>query len=180
MNKENTDLRVVKTKKLIKDTFLKMRETMPLEKIHVRELCKIAMINKSTFYNHYTDVYDLSHQMEKEAIQEFLERFEEKNCLLSDPYLFLTRMPIAFDENLSLLEPLFKNRYDEAFYEIEKQLKKLYEDNGLTAEEDIRLTYILGGTLHTLRTLKFEKGYDNKLLAEVVAQLIKQNIGITQ
>lgn len=36
-NNEN-DLRVIKTRKLIKDTFLEMWMTMPLEKIHVYHL----------------------------------------------------------------------------------------------------------------------------------------------
>ncbi len=169
------DLRVIKTRKLIKDTFFEMRETMPLDKIHVRELCKKAMINKSTFYNHYTDIYDLSAQLEKEAITEFLNRFSERDRLLEDPELFLTSMPKAFDENLSLLMPLFKDRFDEAFYEIERQLKKVYEQTPLTEKEDIQITYILGGALHTLRTLKFEKGYSNELLAETVSQMIRRS-----
>lgn len=169
------DLRVIKTRKLIKETFFKMRETMPLEKIHVRELCKQAMINKSTFYNHYTDIYDLSAQLEKEAISEFINRFRERDKLLEDPKLFLMSMPKAFDENLSLLMPLFKDRFDEAFYEIERQLKDEYDNRQLTEKEDIRITYILGGALHTLRTLKFEKGYSDELLADTVAQMIRQS-----
>ncbi len=171
-NKE--DLRVIKTRKLIKETFFEMRETMPLEKIHVRELCKRAMINKSTFYNHYMDIYDLSAKLEKEAISEFLNRFEERDKLLTNPELFLMRMPRAFDDNLSLLMPLFKDRFDDAFYEIERQLKKVYDNGHLSEMENIQITYILGGALHTLRTLKFEKGYSDEVLAETVSQMIKR------
>ncbi len=167
------DLRVIKTRKLIKDTFFEMRETMPLEKIRVRELCKQAMINKSTFYNHYTDIYDLSSQLETEAISEFLNRFDERDKLLEDPELFLMSIPRAFDENLSLLMPLFKDRFDEAFYEIERQLKEEYDNGQLTEKEDIQITYILGGALHTLRTLKFEKGYSDEVLAQTVSHMIK-------
>ena len=54
------DKRIVKTKKAIKDTFLQLRAKKPLEKITVKELCELAYINKSTFYCHYKDIYDLS------------------------------------------------------------------------------------------------------------------------
>ena len=57
MEKEKTDLRIVKTKRAIKDTFLEMRKTIPLEKIRVRDICANALINKSTFYCHYTDAF---------------------------------------------------------------------------------------------------------------------------
>ncbi|EKC69722.1 TetR family HTH transcriptional regulator [human gut metagenome] len=39
----------------------------PLEKITVKELCESARINKSTFYAHYKDIYDLSDAMEEEV-----------------------------------------------------------------------------------------------------------------
>lgn len=174
MNTE--DLRVVKTKKLIRDTFFEMRETMSLEKIHVRELCKKAMINKSTFYNHYRDIYDLNEQLEKETIAQFLSRFQERDLLLKDPELFLARIPAAFDENLSLLMPLFRDRFDAAFYEIERQLKQEYDNGHLSEEDDIRITYILGGTLHTLRTLKFDKGYSDAVLAKTVSEMIRKSV----
>lgn len=43
------DLRVAKTKNAIINSFLSIRAKKPLEKITVRELCQMAMINKSTF-----------------------------------------------------------------------------------------------------------------------------------
>ncbi len=169
------DLRVIKTKKIIKETFLEMRESMPLDKIHVRELCKRAMINKSTFYNHYTDIYELSGILEKEAIAAFLEKFPERDLLLTDPETFLRKMPEAFDSNMDLLQPLFKDRMEEAFYELERQLKVLYEYEGMTEEEDIKITYILTGAMHTLPNLRFRKGYDNAVMAETIADMIRKS-----
>ena len=50
------DMRVKKTKRSIINAFLELRSKMPLEKIRVNELCRIAEINKSTFYAHYQDI----------------------------------------------------------------------------------------------------------------------------
>ena len=62
------DLRIEKTEKGIKNAFIELRSKKPLEKITVRELCEIARINKSTFYSHYKDIYDLSDTLEGEAV----------------------------------------------------------------------------------------------------------------
>lgn len=54
------DLRTQKTTQLIKHVFLELRQRLPVEKIKVKTICDKALINRSTFYHHYLDVYDLS------------------------------------------------------------------------------------------------------------------------
>ena len=66
------DMRVKKTKRSIINAFLELRSKMPLEKIRINELCRIAEINKSTFYAHYQDVYQLSEEVEQEVLQSYL------------------------------------------------------------------------------------------------------------
>lgn len=169
---EREDLRIVKTRKALKGTFLDMRKEMPLEKIRVRELCKRALVNKSTFYNHYEDIYQLSEEMENEAIRTFLNHFEAKGCLLSDPQRFLSEMPAAFDANMKLLDPLFRDRFDVAFLKLEQQLKKIYITSETSAEEEIRVTFLLNGALHTLRELKYGQKYEDAMLANIIAGFI--------
>ena len=53
------DLRIEKTRQSIVNAFIALRSGKPLEKITVKELCEKAQINKSTFYFHYVDIYDL-------------------------------------------------------------------------------------------------------------------------
>ena len=53
------DRRIKYTKKIIKETFINLLEKKDLNKITVSEICKIADINRSTFYRYYLDVYDL-------------------------------------------------------------------------------------------------------------------------
>lgn len=168
------DLRIVKTRKAIKQTFLEMRAEMPLEKIHIRELCKRALINKSTFYNHYEDVYALSEEMENDAIAQFLERFPARDCLFSDPVRFVSEMPEAFDANMELLHPLFNGRLDEAFNKLEQQLKRRYSIPGTTTQENIQIAFLLNGTLHTLKELDFGHGCDHRIFETTIAELVQQ------
>lgn len=47
--------RVRMTKKLIKDAYLELLESNPSEKISVTDVCKVADVNRSTFYMYYED-----------------------------------------------------------------------------------------------------------------------------
>lgn len=64
------DHRVRVTKMLIRRAFTDLLRQKPLQSISVRELCSKAGINRSTFYAHYSDVYDLLNQIEEEMLAE--------------------------------------------------------------------------------------------------------------
>lgn len=53
------DLRVTKTKKLLYETLISLMEEKSFEVIKVSDICKKALINRSTFYSHYSDKYEL-------------------------------------------------------------------------------------------------------------------------
>ena len=54
--KENQ--RIILTKRLLKEAFLEMFKTTPIDKIHIRTLCDNAGINRSTFYKYYKKIMD--------------------------------------------------------------------------------------------------------------------------
>lgn len=68
MLQKKEDLRVQKTKKNIRETFLTLLEQKPLDKIHVQEILDTAQINRATFYKYYLDKYDLAEQLAQECM----------------------------------------------------------------------------------------------------------------
>jgi AcrR family transcriptional regulator len=70
MKTEKTDRRVKYTKILLKKSLVELMREHPISKISVKILCEEADINRSTFYAHYTDQYDLLKQLEQEVITE--------------------------------------------------------------------------------------------------------------
>lgn len=58
------DQRIRLTKMLIRKAFTELLQNKPVQSISVKELCTAAGINRGTFYAHYTDIYDLMHQIE--------------------------------------------------------------------------------------------------------------------
>ena len=67
---EKEDHRIRVTKKIIKDAFLALLKDKPIKDISVKELCASADINRSTFYFHYLDVYDLLEKVEQEMLDD--------------------------------------------------------------------------------------------------------------
>lgn len=59
MNEKKVDLRVVKTKRLLYATLLELMKEKTFEEIKVSDICNKALVNRSTFYSHYQDKYDL-------------------------------------------------------------------------------------------------------------------------
>lgn len=65
------DPRVRYTEMIIKKAFLELLQQKPVNKITVREICDRAEINRSTFYKHYLDCYDLMDKLKEEALEQF-------------------------------------------------------------------------------------------------------------
>lgn len=63
------DLRVVRTQKLLEDALLKLIEQKPYEKITIKDISDTAMINRNTFYLHYTDKDALLHEIIRKHLQ---------------------------------------------------------------------------------------------------------------
>lgn len=74
----------VKTRKLIKDTFVKMlSEKKEISKISVKELAERANISRATFYFHFDDVYGVIDEFEAELVDRF---FTNATLLATDDY----------------------------------------------------------------------------------------------
>ena len=145
------DLREKKTKRSIKNAFIKLRSTKPLERITIKELVESAEISKATFYLHYRDIYDLSDSLQKELIQEILQSLDQPELFLSDTTAFTSALFYAFSNHHSMIEILFSGSQSAILpLSIEKELKeyifKIIPSARDNAKFNILLTYqILGG-----------------------------------
>ena len=75
-DKMSHDRRVRKTQTAIKDALITLLEKKRFEEITIQEISDLADVNRSTFYTHFIDKYDLLDKMENEKIDEirsFLE-----------------------------------------------------------------------------------------------------------
>lgn len=68
MDQPKTDPRVLRTRKLIMDAFIKLSETKEFSDITVKNITEEAMINRATFYYHFQDIYDLLEKVLSEVL----------------------------------------------------------------------------------------------------------------
>ena len=73
-NKKKEDLRVVKTKEIIRNTFKSMILEMDYDYITIKELTERAKINRKTFYLHYDSLDDLLLEIQDGYANIFMEK----------------------------------------------------------------------------------------------------------
>lgn len=74
----------IKNNQRFKDIEIRMQSVMldlmkytEFEKITVKKLCEKAEVNRSTFYAHFEDIYDMLDKMEKTLRKELLYSFQD-------------------------------------------------------------------------------------------------------
>nr|MDH3162613.1 TetR/AcrR family transcriptional regulator [Bacillus licheniformis] len=83
------DRRSIKTKRAIKEAFLKSLHEKEINKITVSDLSRRADLGRGTFYLHYRDVFDLYEQIENELFDQ-LGKFYDDYFPSEDPHHLLT------------------------------------------------------------------------------------------
>ncbi|PID00334.1 MULTISPECIES: TetR family transcriptional regulator [unclassified Sporosarcina] len=68
MNQPKTDPRILRTRKLIMDTFMELSGKKEFKDITVTDIAAEAMINRATFYYHFEDIYDLLEKVLSEVL----------------------------------------------------------------------------------------------------------------
>src|SRR5258708_5715561 len=68
MTQNSDDLRVRRTRKLIREALIALIEERSFDAITVGEIAKRAMVSRAAFYRYYHDKYDLVEQLFEEAM----------------------------------------------------------------------------------------------------------------
>ncbi len=154
--KRKTDRRTLYTRQVIMDAYIQLLKEKPTEKIRVAGICKIAEINRSTFYLHFSNILDVRLAIEQEICEKFKvfvksQRKNGKNRQeLSDAYLreifnddtYVTIMSI-YQKNSPLNSPLATLGHD--FY-MDELNSCLDPDNYLEDwQKELLYDFILGG-----------------------------------
>ena len=115
------DLRTRKTLRALREAFVEMRATRPLERVTVRELCERAEISKATFYLHYHSVYDLSAALQADAVDRVVRSLGEADEFLAQPGDLTRRLFEAFSASGPDVDALFSHGQEHALVELVEQ-----------------------------------------------------------
>jgi AcrR family transcriptional regulator len=93
------DLRVEKTLRNIRETFVEIAQEKPADTITVKELCERALINKTTFYSHYKNITQLLIELEDDYIDAITGKIDFANIFFTDPETFLLKLWTTYQAN---------------------------------------------------------------------------------
>ena len=150
------DLRVIKTKKAIRQTFTDLMSRKPLEEITVSDIAVGAMINRKTFYAHYASIYDIVSEIEDEIVSSFQQMLEGKRFedILENPYGLFHGLVQTIDNNIDLYGRLLtvsgtSNLVQKIIQMIRQHVFLTYKDESPVEPKtlDMAVCFLLSGLL---------------------------------
>lgn len=95
MNKK--DLRVIKTKNNLYNTLVELMKEKQFEEIKVSDICNHALVNRSTFYAHYNDKYELLEEYIKVLKESFTKELEKNKNISNTKEYYMEMIKILLD-----------------------------------------------------------------------------------
>ncbi|MBP1971162.1 AcrR family transcriptional regulator [Virgibacillus natechei] len=93
---ERLDRRKKYTRMVLKDSLIALLKNKQISSITVKEICEHADINRSTFYTHYRDHFDLLEQIEEEIITDLNAYLSQYNFAKEEEALQMTEKLLEY------------------------------------------------------------------------------------
>lgn len=183
---KKTDRRVIKTKHAIFKAFVELLNEKDVNQITITDIAKKANINRKTFYNYYSDVYEVMEEIENLTVEAFINNMGTVEFInMAD---FLTEIFIKFTEtvnkDLEFFNLLFKtNNRSFLIVKIVEALKKyvkkrIEESNELDMHRfEVVSNFYLSGVLSVYMNW-FMNNYDQSIeeISALLTELVLHGI----
>lgn len=108
--------RIALTKELIHRALIELVKKQEIHKISIRELCNLAGINRTTFYNHYGSQYDVLSEIRDDYISDIASAIESADPSSRESVLRRVTLVLEYvANNLDISKLLIQNNIDETF-----------------------------------------------------------------
>lgn len=180
------DLRIRKTKASLYKALLQVMSEKTFEEIKVTDICNISMINRSTFYDHFSDKYELLASLLKDLNEELIVhlKLEKETSSLKEFYLEIIKIIIEYQNKnknfFSAFEVLRKNNNSIAYdmlketihQEVTNQINNNYINKSNIPTEIISLFYVNAVIGITMEIIQQENKYNDDDLINYLSKLI--------
>ncbi len=184
---KKTDLRVIKTKNLIYNTLIELMKDKTFEEIKVSDICNKALINRSTFYSHYEDKYDLLVDFINSLKDEFVTELNKNSSNLNTKEYYIELIKIFLnhiEERKEMYTSIMINNRNSIMMDIllsvvnNDLLKKMSKDEFKSSiPDDIIVKFYLGGVINLgVEWLKDNTKYSKEEIINYLNLLIPDNI----
>lgn len=158
MERENQ--RIVITKRMLKESMLKILKEKELDTINVTELCREAGVNRATFYRHYEIPRDVLMEIQQDLFRELRQKISLPGTL-GDIRYAVEQLCSYMNDHQELLRILVQNNSDtdfanfisDAYLELAKDYSHMAALKKLSQEDIQFMTlYSAGGSYFVLRS----------------------------
>lgn len=179
--KEKVDLRIVKTNKLLYETLLELLKTQTFEEIKVSDICNKALINRSTFYAHFNDKYELVASFINDLRDSLTNELNniEKDITLKEYYLKLIEILLDHIEGREDVYKsiLINNRnsiiMDMIYNTIAEDITSRVKNNNKGVPDELFVSYHLGAIVNIgIDWLKNNKKYSKEEMLKYLDKLM--------
>lgn len=187
MNKN--DLRVIKTKNALFETLTNLMKEKTFEEIKVSDICNKALINRSTFYAHYSDKYELLADAIQNLKNSLISELKANNNISNTKEYYLNLISIFLNhiENKKdiYLSIMINNRnsimvdiiYDVLDHDVNMHLKELEKKDTQKVPANILAKFYIGAVFNVaLEFLKKDSPYTKEDILNYLDYLIPNNI----
>lgn len=177
MDKKKIDLRVIKTKNLLYTTLVELLKDYPFEEIKVSDICSKALINRSTFYAHYADKYELLASCIQDIKQELADKLKKNKNISNTKEYYMEMLDLFLnyiDEHKDLFSSIIINNknsiimdifYDTIYMDLKQRLKS--EDSKIP--EEIISSFYVGAVCNV--SMKWLTNYQRYTKQELMSYL---------
>lgn len=150
MAESKIDPRVIRTRKLIMDSFIHISHSKELSHITIKDITEEATVNRATFYSHFTDKYELlervlHEEMMPKVIGQITDINEINEAALISIFVSITdfqsstktRCMRSFEAFKSNIETIIKKELEQLFY------KLLLDKRSGYSEEELRIAAVM-------------------------------------
>ena len=169
--------RIILTKKLLKDSLLKLLNKKDILSISIKELCELSGINRSSFYRHYDNISDLLDEIVDDIINMIIKTNESAS---NDPENALSYISdtIEFFFKNTEYDSLIKSSsfvLDKLFKKVENELKK----NRHLKNNKYLINYLINGSYGVIKDwIKNGRREDSKEIANIIYKLCSNTVQI--
>jgi AcrR family transcriptional regulator len=185
---DKEDLRVIKTRNLLYSTLVDLLKDKPFEEIKVSDICDKALINRSTFYSHYADKYELFSSYVND-LKKLLTIELDKNENINNSkeyYLEMIKLFLNHIDKKDVYQAIMKNNrnsiimdmvYDAFNQDVEKELKKDENKSKTTIPSSFVAKFYLGAVFSVgIEMLENKNKYTKKQILEYLDILIPNDL----
>ncbi len=186
MREVKKDLRIIRTKKFLYEALIGLLKEKPFEEIKVSDICEKALINRSTFYAHYSDKYELLDSFIKDVKLSLKEELKKNTNITNTKEYYLEMLRIFFlhvnERKLFYSAILVNNQNsivtDMIFSALNEDIKKRIEENNQLKSKipsDIVTSFYLGAVFNIgIDWLKNPSKYTTEELISYLEELLPE------